>query len=156
MVKIQSAYLHRIQPNLLRSSLQQLQNTNTCKPVCKLPSEGSFCSHSYKSINIANRLLTRWHWLKRLHSHLPIVHRAYGKKCFQWKPSHPLSFFTPPATRTVGGVYRKVISFSSHCRHTEGDGEGKSRRSGREVVAACVCGWGAREPFFVFSNIQNK
>lgn len=31
-----------------------------------------------------------------------------------------------------GGVYRKVISFSTHCRHSEGDGEGERRQRGGE------------------------
>lgn len=58
----------------------------------------------------------------------------WGKICCQWKPSHPLSVsFTIPATRTVGGAYRKVISFSFHCRHTGGDGA-EERRGGRGDV----------------------
>ena len=47
--------------------------------------------------------------------------------------------------RMGGAGWRKVISFSSACRHTETPGEGgewRERERERVCVCMCVCGWG--------------
>lgn len=95
---------------------------------------------------ITNRLLTRWHSLKRSHSHLPIIHRVWlKKKCSQRRFSQPPSVSgTNPATRTVGGACRKVVSFSSHWRHTGGDRAGERQTNGREGEL-CGCRQNERE-----------
>lgn len=81
---------------------------------------------------------------------VPLPSRYYPqsmvkKKCSQRRFSQPPSVSgTNPATRTVGGACRKVISFSSHWRHTGGDRAGERQTNGREGEL-CGCRQNERE-----------
>lgn len=84
---------------------------------------------------------------KRLHPSLPIVHRVYDEKLFQWKSSHhpcslSLSLFLYPScyqNRRRSLKEGHFIQLSTVVTRNE---TGREKwESGREVGAACICVW---------------
>lgn len=119
-----------------------------CSQTCRSPAVTNTCKRASKGLSptqsLTGYLQGDSHWKAPTPIFL-LSTECGGKKCSQRKFSQPPSVSgTIPATRTVGGAYRKVISFSSHCRHTGGDRAGERQPSGREGEL-CGCRQNERE-----------
>lgn len=108
--------------------------------------------NNYKHMHVSivskiaiNMLLTRWHSLNWLHPYLPIVHRMYGEKYFQWKSSHPpaLSFFYPSChqkrRRSLKEGHFIQLSLSSYWRRQGGRKETEWEGGGSSMCVAHLC-----------------